>query len=213
MQRIYAIDLAHDATVGEHSRNSKFSYVSPRSIYGETSNEREGSASTYPCRSLSRSVQENGVEGVVLVVIQITGYPSTERTAPPRSTHVQPGDVSHALIQHGERERLGKTPSSRSTTAWWWWRSAVLQQGFAKHYERRGGREVGLRLGRERLMCWAAPKPPLYIGGRERGRRPRVSPRGAAARADGISPLGDLAPKPGGGNPRWGAPNPLVTWD
>ena len=61
-------------------------------------------------------------------------------------------------------------------------------------------------------MCWAAPKPPLYIGGRERGRRPRVSPRGAAARADGISPLGDLAPKPGGGNPRWGAPNPLVMW-
>ena len=25
VQRIYAIDLAHDATVGEHSRNSKFS--------------------------------------------------------------------------------------------------------------------------------------------------------------------------------------------
>ena len=25
--------------VGERSRNSKFSYVSPRSIYGETSNE------------------------------------------------------------------------------------------------------------------------------------------------------------------------------
>ena len=37
--------------------------------------------------------------------------------------------------------------------------------------------------------------------------------RGAAARADGISPLGDLAPKPGGGNPRWGAPNPLATWE
>ena len=28
-----------DETVGERSRNSKFSYVSPRSIYGETSNE------------------------------------------------------------------------------------------------------------------------------------------------------------------------------
>src|SRR3954464_7862137 len=154
------------------------------------------------------SVQVNGVDGVVLVVIQITDDPSAERTAPPRSTHVQPGDVSHALIQQGERERLGKTPSSSSTTVWWWWRSAVLQQGFAKHYERRGGREVGLRLGRERLVCWAAPKPPLYIGARGRGRRPRVSPRGAAARADGISPLGDLAPKPGGGNPRWGAPNP-----
>ena len=58
--------------VGERSRNSKFSYVSPRSIYGETSNEGKESASTYPCRSLSGSVQVNGVDGVVLVVIQIT---------------------------------------------------------------------------------------------------------------------------------------------
>src|SRR3954471_8717156 len=70
VQRIYAIDLAHDATVGERSRNSKFSYVSPRSIYGETSNEYSDS-STYPCRSLSGSVQVNGVDGVVLAVIQI----------------------------------------------------------------------------------------------------------------------------------------------
>ena len=75
--------------------------MSPRSIYGETSNKGKESASTYPCRSLSGSVQENGVEGVVLVVIQITGDPSAERTAPPCSTHVQPGDVSHALIQQG----------------------------------------------------------------------------------------------------------------
>ena len=60
---------------------------------------RKGSASTYPCRSLSGSVQENGVEGVVLVVIQITGDPSAKWTAPPRSTHIHPDDVSHALIQ------------------------------------------------------------------------------------------------------------------
>ena len=46
----------------------------------------------------------NGVEGVILIVIQITEDPSAKRTAPPRSTHVQPGDVSHALIQQGERE-------------------------------------------------------------------------------------------------------------
>ena len=81
--------------------------------------EGEGSASTYPCRSLSVSVQENGVEGVVLIVIQITGDPSAERTAPPSSTHMQPGGVSHALIQQGEREMLGKTPSSSSTITWW----------------------------------------------------------------------------------------------
>ena len=74
-------------------------------------------------------------------MIQITGDPSAERTAPPRSTHVQPRDVSHALIQKGERERLRKTPSSSSTMAWWW-RSVAILQGFAKH-RRRGGRGVG----------------------------------------------------------------------
>src|SRR3954466_13072568 len=162
---IYAIDLAHDATVGKRSRNSKFSYVSPRSIYGETSNEGKKSASTYPCRSLSGSVQVNGVDGVVLVVIQITDDPSAERTAPPRSTHVQPGDVSHALIQQGERERLRKTPSSSSAMAWWWWRSVAILQGFAKHlrerrrtWERRRGCTKGKR------CVSRGPLPPLYIG-------------------------------------------------
>ena len=87
-------------------------------------------------------------------MIQITGDPSAERTAPPRSTHVQPGDVSHALIQQRERERLRKTPSSSSTTAWWWWRSVAILQGFAKHlrerrstWERgRAAPELGVRL-------------------------------------------------------------------
>ena len=62
---------------------------------------------------------------------------------------------------------MGKTPSSSSTTAWWWWRSAGLQQGFAKHYERRGGREVGLRQERDQIVCWAAPIPQVYIRGGE----------------------------------------------
>ena len=75
---------------------------------------------------------------------------------------MQPGDVSHALIQQGEKEKLGKTPSSSSTTAWWWWRSAELQQGFAKHYERRGGREVWLRLG-ENNSCIGQPLDLNYI--------------------------------------------------
>ena len=77
----------------------------------------------------------NGVDGVVLVVIQITDDPSAERMAPSCSTHVQPGDVSYALIQQGEKERLGKTPSSSSTTAWWLWRSMAILQGFTKHRE------------------------------------------------------------------------------
>ena len=33
------IEAHEDTIVGERSRNSKFSYVSPRSIYGETSYE------------------------------------------------------------------------------------------------------------------------------------------------------------------------------
>ena len=139
-----------------------------------SSNEGEGSASTYPCRSLSGSVQVNRVDGVVLVVIQITDDRSAEWTAPPRSTHVQPGDVSYALIQQGEKERLGKTPSSSSTTAWWWWwRSVVLQQGFAKHRKRRGGRGVGLRQRERCFRVYGSPKPPLYIGERK-GLRPHI---------------------------------------
>ena len=50
----------------------------------------------------------NEVDRVILVVIQITNDPSAEWTAAPRSTHVQPGDVSYALIQQGEKERLGR---------------------------------------------------------------------------------------------------------
>ena len=106
----------------------------------------------------------NGVDGVVLAVIQITDDLSAEWTAPPRSTHMQPGDVSHALIQQGEKERLGKTPSSSSTMAWWLWRSAVLQQGFAKHRKRRGGRGVGLRQEGDVLVCMAAQNPTIYRG-------------------------------------------------
>ena len=147
-----------DTTIGERSRNSKFSYESPRSIYGETSNEGKESASTYPCRLLSGSVQENGVEGVILVVIQITGDPSAERTTPPRSTHVQPDDVSHALIQQGEKERLGKTPSSSSTTAWWWWRSAGTPVGLRRALrETRRERGRAAPTGRANHVCWAAP--------------------------------------------------------
>ena len=72
VHRIYAIDLAHDATVEERSRNSKKFLRVTEIDLGDTSNEGKESASTYPCRSLSGSVQVNGVDGVVLVVIQIT---------------------------------------------------------------------------------------------------------------------------------------------
>ena len=111
---------------------------------------RERSASTYPCRS-SESVQENGVEGVVLVVIQITGDPSAEWMAPPRSTHVQPGDVSHALIQQGERER------SRTHMCW-----AAQTSGI---YRGRGGAAPPPRV--PSLGVAAAPRS--HLGGGQGG--------------------------------------------
>jgi hypothetical protein len=125
----------------------------------------------------------NGVDGVVLAVIQITDDPSAERTAPPCSTHMQPGDVSHALIQQGEKERLGKTPSSSSTMVWWWWRSVAILQGFAKHRGRGGRREAGLRHGEVKTPVLAAPKSSSIYRGEGGGCAPsRVStPRGAAA--------------------------------
>ena len=148
---------------------------------------------------------KNADEGVVLVAIQIAvdSDLSTERTVPPRSTHVQPGDASHALIQQGERERLGKTPPSSSTRALWWGRSVPTLQGSARHGGRGGGhgRGEGLRKEKKNFVCWAAPLPPLYIG-EEGGLRPhlgfppqgwrqppnpsRVRPRGG----EGGAPLG-----------------------
>ena len=108
----------------------------------------------------------NGDDGVVLVVIQITDDPSAERMAPPRSTHVQPGDVSYALIQQGEKERLMEIQQHDGVVV----EVAGFQQGFAK---RCGRREMCH--GREReapgLRCGCPPFPPLYIGPRERGGR------------------------------------------
>ena len=42
----------------------------------------------------------------VVVHLHDLSRSGTERTTPPRSAHVQPGDVSHALIQQGERESV-----------------------------------------------------------------------------------------------------------
>ena len=48
----------------------KFSYVSPRSIYGETSNERE-ECIFIPLKITMRKRYKNADEGVILVAIQI----------------------------------------------------------------------------------------------------------------------------------------------
>ena len=68
-----------------------------------SSNDGERGASTYPCRSLSGSVQVNGVDGVVLVVIQITDdLAPNGRHLRVQHTYVT-GDVSSFLIQQGGR--------------------------------------------------------------------------------------------------------------
>ena len=55
---------------------------------------------------MSESVQENGVEGVLLVVIQIIDDPSAERAAPPCSTHVRLGRRLLLLDPARGEERL-----------------------------------------------------------------------------------------------------------
>ena len=71
---------------------------------------RERCASTYPCRSLSGSIQENGVDGVVHAAIQIAvdSDLSAKRTAPPRSTHVRLGRRLLQLDPARGKERLMK---------------------------------------------------------------------------------------------------------
>ena len=64
---------------------------------------REGECIFIPLKIAKRERCKNAVEGVVLAAIQITEDPSTERTVPPRSSHVQLGDVSSFLIQQGGR--------------------------------------------------------------------------------------------------------------
>ena len=58
-----------------------------------------------PLKIAMRKRYKNAVGGVVHEAIRIAAESdlSAERTAPPRSTHVQPGDVSPFLIQQGER--------------------------------------------------------------------------------------------------------------
>ena len=81
-----------------------------------SSNEGERSASTYPCRSLSGSVQVNGDDGVVLAVIQITD----DQVLNGQHLRVQhtygTDDVSSLLIQQGEGEVEEEGSNSSTTT-------------------------------------------------------------------------------------------------
>ena len=164
------IELVAQA-VGERWRKLKnFLRFHQDQSMSSSSNERERSASTYPCRS-SGSVQENGVEGVVLVVIQITGDPSGERTAPPRSTHVRLGRHLLLLDPARGKERLMKIQKHDGVVVDAAGIPAGLPQASA------GG--IGVERGKGGAKCKGAaalPPPSIY----------RV-PRGAPALGNGIS--------------------------
>ena len=70
----------------------------------------------------------NGVEEVVLIVIQITDDPSAERTAPPRSTHVRLGRRLLLLDPARGKERLMEIQQHDSVVV----DVADLRQGFGK---------------------------------------------------------------------------------
>ena len=55
VHRIYAIDLAHDATIGERSNNSKFSYVHQDQSMESSSNEGGEDLHTLVDRARKRS--------------------------------------------------------------------------------------------------------------------------------------------------------------
>src|SRR4051812_29196369 len=72
--------------VGDHSSKSKQFYASPRSIYGETSNEW-GECIFIPLKIAKRKCYKNAVGGVVLVAIQIAA--GSDLSAEQKRLHVQ----------------------------------------------------------------------------------------------------------------------------
>ena len=91
---------------------------------------------TFVDRERKRS--KNGDEGVVLVVIQITGDPTTERMAPLHSTHVRLGRRLLLLDPARGKERLRKMAPAAARRRGGGG-AAVLRQGFAKLMRRRRG--------------------------------------------------------------------------
>ena len=144
------------------------------------------------------SVQENGVEGVILVVIvviQITGDPSAERMTPPRSTHVRLGRRLLLVDPARGRERLMEIQQHNGVVVEVEVISARLRQA-----QREG--EV-LRGEREAPGAWlrSPPSPSLYIGALWGG----AVPRDPISRGGG-GQGGNLPPKSGGAPPPLGFP-------
>ena len=124
---------------------------------------------TFVDRERKRS--KNGDEGVVLDVIQITGDPSAERTAPPRSTHVRSGWRLLLLDPAMGKERLMKIQQHDGVVV----DAGVTAAGLRRSTTR--GRGVSGEREAPRFQGAAAPPSPLYIG----------PLGGAPALGDGIS--------------------------
>ena len=77
-----------DSLVGDCNRNLKFSTHHQDQSMESSSNERERGVHLHTLVDRERKRSRERVDGVILVVIQITDDPSAEQTAPPRSTHV-----------------------------------------------------------------------------------------------------------------------------
>ena len=75
----------------------------------------------------------NGVDGVILVVIQITDDPSAERTAPLRSTYVRLGRRLLLLDPARGKDRLMEIQQHDGVVV----EAAGSRQGFAKHQRER----------------------------------------------------------------------------
>ena len=106
-----------------------------------------------------RKHSKNGDEEVVLVMIQITGDPSTERTTPPRSTHVRDGRRLLILDPARGKERLMKIQQHDGVVV----DAAVTAAGLHQALWRR--RRSWRGEGGARGWCEIPPLPPTIYRG------------------------------------------------
>src|SRR3954465_5583488 len=149
-------------------------------------------ASTYHLQIACGSVQGDGDDVVVLVVIRITdGQVLNGQHLRIQHTYGTI-DVSSFLIQQGEGE-VEEEDSNGSTTVWCCWCSRTptgLRQ--ARMEEERCWGGEGLRL---QLCMQPSPHPSIYRGRGKGGRPPLDGSRGgAAARGRGLAPQARGAP-------------------
>ena len=108
-----------DTTVGERSNNSKFSYVSPRSITEMLATRERRESIFIPLKIAKQKRYKNAVDGVVLAVIQIAEDPIKRRTDGASAFNTRTARGRLLLLDPARGEEKLRENSS-STTAWWW---------------------------------------------------------------------------------------------